>query len=67
MPGVELHDIVTAEDRAGVLALRVAPGQEQFVASVEQSFADAVEHPEACARYWSVYDGDEVVGFACAR
>ena len=41
-----------------------APGQEQFVASVEQSFADAIEHPEACARYWAVYDGDETVGFA---
>jgi diamine N-acetyltransferase len=45
------------------LGLRSAPGQEQFVASVEQSLADAIEHPEACARYWAVYDGDEAVGF----
>ena len=64
MPTVQLRDIVTDEDRAAALRLRSAPGQEQFVASVEQSFADAIEHPEACARYWAVYDGDEAVGFA---
>ena len=63
-PRVELRDIVTEADRAAALRLRSAPGQEQFVASVEQSFADALEHPEACARYWAVYDGDEAVGFA---
>jgi diamine N-acetyltransferase len=60
---IELRDIVTAADRSAALALRTAPGQEQFVASVEQSFADALEHPEARARYWAVYDGDEAVGF----
>jgi diamine N-acetyltransferase len=60
---VELRDIVTEADRAAALALERAPGDEQFVASVEQSFADALEHPEACARYWGVYDGDELVGF----
>jgi diamine N-acetyltransferase len=60
---VQLRDIVTDADRAAALRLRSAPGQEQFVASVEQSFADALEHPEACARYWAVYDGDEAVGF----
>ena len=64
MASVELRDIVTDEDRARALSLRVRPGQDQFVAGVEQSFADALEHPEACARYWAVYDGDEPVGFA---
>lgn len=63
-PRVELRDIVTDADRAAALALERGPGQEEFVASVEQSFADALEHPEACARYWAVYDGDEIVGFA---
>jgi diamine N-acetyltransferase len=62
-PRVELRDIVTEADRAAALRLRTAPGQEQFVASVEQSLSDAIEHPEACARYWAVYDGDEAVGF----
>lgn len=64
MPTVQLRDIVTDQDRVAALRLRSAPGQEQFVASVEQSFADALEHPEACARYWAVYDGDDAVGFA---
>jgi diamine N-acetyltransferase len=64
MATIELRDIVTDADRAAALALRVAPGQEQFVASVEESFLDAVRYPEALARYWAAYDGDEIVGFA---
>jgi diamine N-acetyltransferase len=63
-PAIELRDIVTEADRAAALGLRTAPGQEQFVASVEQSFADAVSYPEARPRYWGVYDGDAIVGFA---
>ena len=63
MAKVELRDIVTEADRAAALGLRTTEAQEQFVAPVEQSFADALEHPEACARYWAVYDGDEIVGF----
>ncbi len=63
MATVELRDIVTDADRAAAFALRVAPGQDQFVASVEQSFADASGYPEALARYWAVYDRDDIVGF----
>jgi GNAT superfamily N-acetyltransferase len=61
---VELRDIVSDADRAAALGLRTAPGQDKFVASVEQSFRDAVSYPEACPRYWAVYDGDQIVGFA---
>ena len=64
MPQVELRDIVTEEDRAAAIRLRVAPGQERFVASVEQSLKDAAGYPEAVARYWSVVHRDEAVGFA---
>jgi diamine N-acetyltransferase len=64
MATVDLRDIVTDADRAAALTVQAGPGQDQFVASVEQSFADAIEHPEACARYWTVHDGDRVVGFA---
>jgi diamine N-acetyltransferase len=46
MASVELRDIVTEADRAAALALRVAPGQDAFVASVEDSFADAVKYPK---------------------
>ena len=63
MAAVELRDIVTEADRAAARALRVSPGQDQFVASVETSFADAIAYPEALARYWSVFDGDQLVGF----
>jgi diamine N-acetyltransferase len=64
MPAVELRDIVTDDDRVAALALRVAPGQERFVAGVATSLDEAKLYPEACARYWAVYDGPEVVGFA---
>jgi diamine N-acetyltransferase len=64
MAAVELRDIVTEADRAAASALRVGPGQDQFVASVETSFADAIAYPEALARFWSVFDGDQLVGFA---
>lgn len=60
---VQLRDIVTDQDRAWALTVRRGPGQEQFVASVEKSFADAIESPEGCPRYWTINDGEEVVGF----
>jgi diamine N-acetyltransferase len=61
---VELRDIVTDADRAAALALRVAPGQEAFVATVETSLHEAQLYPEARARYWAVYDRARIVGFA---
>ena len=64
MAVVQLRDIVTEADRATAITLRTKPGQEEFVASVETSLAEAVQYPEACARYWAVYDGDTAVGFA---
>ena len=63
MAEVELRDIVTEADRAAALALRTGPGQEDFVASVEQSFRDAIDDARACPRMWSVGAGDRVVGF----
>jgi diamine N-acetyltransferase len=62
-PTVELREIATDEERAAAVALRVAPEQEQFVASVETSLLDALQYPEALARHWAVYDGDAIVGF----
>lgn len=63
MATVELRDIVTEADRAAVLAVRRGPGQERFVASVEKSFADAIDDVRACPRMWSAYDGERAVGF----
>ena len=63
MATVELRDIVTEADRAAALTLRRGPGQERFVASVEKSFADAIEGVRACPRMWAAYDSDRAVGF----
>jgi diamine N-acetyltransferase len=63
MATVELRDILTDADRAAALAVEAGPGQDRFVASVEQSLRDAVAYAHAKPRYWSINDGDEVVGF----
>ncbi|HEY3261147.1 MAG TPA: GNAT family N-acetyltransferase [Pseudonocardiaceae bacterium] len=59
---VVLHEI-TDENRARVLALRVAPEQERFVGSVRSALADAAEYPQANPWYRAVHAGDELVGF----
>lgn len=64
MASVQLRDIVTEADREVVLAVRRGPGQERYVASVEQSFRDAMDDARACPRMWSICDGNQVVGFA---
>jgi diamine N-acetyltransferase len=61
---VVLRDIVTDAEREAALTVRAGPGQEQFVASVAQSFEDAVRDARAAPRYWTINDGDEIVGFA---
>ncbi|MBP2478570.1 diamine N-acetyltransferase [Crossiella equi] len=54
---------LTDANREAVLALRVHPDQEDFVASVAQSLDDAARHPDANPWYRAVYAGDEPVGF----
>jgi diamine N-acetyltransferase len=63
MPTVQLRDIVTDADRAAVLGLRRAPGQERYLGSMESHFEDARDEPRARPRMWSVHDGDQLVGF----
>jgi diamine N-acetyltransferase len=60
---VELRDIRTAADRAAVLRLRRAPGQERFLGSMAEHFDDAVADARARPRMWSVHDGPVLVGF----
>ena len=62
---VALRDIVTAADRAAVMALRLAPGQDRYLGSMESHFEDAVEDAHACPRMWSVHDATTggLVGF----
>lgn len=54
---------VTDDNRDAVIAVRVHPAQERFVATVEKSFKDAESEPEAHPWFRAVYAGDEPVGF----
>ncbi|WP_285630496.1 GNAT family N-acetyltransferase [Lentzea sp. NBRC 102530] len=54
---------ITDADRDAVLAVRVRPEQERFVASVEKSFQDARDNPEAQPWFRAVHDGPVPVGF----
>jgi diamine N-acetyltransferase len=63
MATVELRDIVTDADREAVLALQRAPGQERYLGSMASHFEDAADEPRAKPRFWSVHDGDQLVGF----
>ena len=54
---------ITDENRAEVVALRVAPSQTRFVGTVADALADAEEIPEAKGWYRAVYADDLPVGF----
>ncbi|WP_030479130.1 GNAT family N-acetyltransferase [Lentzea albidocapillata] len=54
---------ITDANRDAVVAVRVHPAQERFVASVEKSFVHARENPEAKPWFRAVYAGDVPVGF----
>lgn len=60
---MRLHlEPITAQNRADVLALHVAPGQEGYVETVAQCLAEADS-----GRSWrpvAIYDGPTLVGFA---
>lgn len=54
---------ITDENRQAVVALRLAPGQDRFVSSVESSLAEAAREPHGKPWFRAVYAGDEPVGF----
>lgn len=60
--GVTLEEIGD-RNRAAVLALRVAPSQEEFVSSVSESLAEAAEYPHARPWYRAVFADGTAVGF----
>jgi len=53
---------ITDQNREAVCALRVAPGQEQFVSSVPDSLAEADEYSHAKPWYRAVFASDEPAG-----
>jgi diamine N-acetyltransferase len=54
---------ITDANRAAVLALRLAAGQERFVDSVPDALREAAEYPQAKPWYRAVYADGEPVGF----
>jgi diamine N-acetyltransferase len=66
MATVELRDIVSVGDRAAVMGLRLGPGQDQYLNSMEEIFAEAEEEQRAMPHPWAVHDTETgaLVGFA---
>ncbi|HET9725154.1 MAG TPA: GNAT family N-acetyltransferase [Actinomycetota bacterium] len=54
---------ITPDNEATVRALRVAPGQEQFVTSVSESLDEAKRSPDAHPWFRAIYAGERPVGF----
>ena len=66
MASVQLRDIVSSGDRAAVMGLRRGPGQDQYLNSMEEIFAEADEEQRAMPHPWAVHDAETgaLVGFA---
>ncbi len=58
-----LRDIVTEDEYEAVMALRRGAGREGYLGTMMSHFEDAVAAAVACPRYWSVHDGDRLVGY----
>jgi diamine N-acetyltransferase len=54
---------ITGDNRASVLALRVAPAQQRFVGSVQAALDDAAAYARANPWYRAVYAGEQPVGY----
>lgn len=65
MTRVRLRELVTEEDRASVLGLRLGPGQDRYLNSIESIFVEAEQERRAMPRQWAVHDAEsgELVGF----
>jgi diamine N-acetyltransferase len=66
MARVQLRDILTPGDRAAVMGLRRGPGQDQYLNSMEEIFAEAGQEQRAMPHPWAVHDAQTgtLVGFA---
>ncbi len=60
--GIELRE-VTDQVREDLRSVRLAPGQDQFVSTVEDSLAEAASYPQAKPWYRAVYADGAVAGF----
>jgi diamine N-acetyltransferase len=65
MARVWLRDILSPEDRVAVLGLRRGPGQDQYLDSMAEIFAEADEEQRAMPHPWAVHDAQTgmLIGF----
>lgn len=63
---MKLSDVVSEADRAALLGLRLGPGQDAYLNSMEDIFLEAQEEARAMPRQWAVTDAatGRLVGFA---
>jgi diamine N-acetyltransferase len=61
-PTVSLREL-TAANLEAVRALRIAPEQEAFVTTVEESMIEAAEDIDGLAQMWAVFADEQPVGF----
>lgn len=66
MGRVQLSDILSPQDRGSVMGLRLGPGKDQYLDSMEDIFAEADKEQRAMPRPWAVHDTQTgtLVGFA---
>ena len=65
MPLVRLREIVSSGDRVAVMGLRLGPGQDQYLNSMEEIFEEAEVDRRAMPLQWAVHDAETeaLVGF----
>jgi len=65
MVHVRLREVVSTEDRASVMGLRRGPGQERYLDSMADIFAEADAEQRAVPRQWAMYDTEagSLIGF----
>ena len=62
---VRLREVVSTEDRASVMGLRLGPGQDRYLDSMADIFDEADAEQRAVPRQWAVHDTEagSLIGF----
>ena len=63
--GVQLREVESVQDRESVMGLRLGPGQDRYLDTMAEIFAEADEEQRAMPRPWAVHDAEtgSLVGF----
>jgi diamine N-acetyltransferase len=65
MVHIRLRSVVSTQDRVSVMGLRRGPGQERYLDSMADIFAEADAEQRAVPRQWAVHDSEagSLIGF----